>query len=271
MNTQDNQRPLISIITVNLNDIKGLKKTLLSIITQNFRNFEHIIIDGGSSDGSREFISANQQKISYWVSETDKGIYNAMNKGILKASGTYLMFLNSGDYLYSQEALTHLVIEAANCDLVYGNMLVEENTGMRRQIYPAELDFLHFYSGHSLPHQATLIKKILFDKIGFYNESFKIVSDWEFFINAVSLHNASYKYVDADIAVFATGGMSALPANTHLYAAERQQTYQKYYQAFLPLLAAKAVVERELRLIKSSRLHRLAAGISKLFAKNKNA
>ena len=94
----------LSIITVNLNNLEGLKKTYESVVSQTFTDYEWLVIDGGSTDGSREFIEQHQDKFAYWCSEPDKGIYNAMNKGIVRAKGEYLNFMNSGDYF----ALTYL-------------------------------------------------------------------------------------------------------------------------------------------------------------------
>ncbi|MFN5376044.1 MAG: glycosyltransferase, partial [Chitinophagaceae bacterium] len=94
----------ITIISVNLNNLSGLKKTVNSVISQDYTNFEYIIIDGGSNDGSAEYIQSISRKLKYYISEKDYGIYSAMNKGILKSNGDYLIFLNSGDYFYSPES-----------------------------------------------------------------------------------------------------------------------------------------------------------------------
>ena len=91
----------LSIITINYNNLEGLKRTVESVINQTSKEFEYIVIDGGSNDGSGAYIESKSEHIDYWVSEPDKGIYNAMNKGIAKASGEYLLFLNSGDHLFS--------------------------------------------------------------------------------------------------------------------------------------------------------------------------
>ncbi len=110
---------LLSIITINYNDKFGLERTIKSVQEQTFTNFEHIIIDGGSTDGSKEVIEANKNSFSYWVSEPDKGIYNAMNKGIKEAKGEYLFFLNSGDHLNGQNALDkiHVSFKRQGCCL----------------------------------------------------------------------------------------------------------------------------------------------------------
>ena len=100
--------PKLSIITVNLNKAKGLQKTIESVIFQTFTDYEYIIIDGGSTDGSKQIIEQYADKITYWVSEPDSGIYNGMNKGIKVAKGEYCLFLNSEDYLLSNEILQNV-------------------------------------------------------------------------------------------------------------------------------------------------------------------
>ena len=99
---------ILSIVTINYNNLKGLKNTVKSVQSQNFRQFEHIIIDGGSSDGSYEFIIRNKELFNFFISEKDSGIYNAMNKGIQYCSGDYIVFLNSGDVFFSSYTLLQI-------------------------------------------------------------------------------------------------------------------------------------------------------------------
>ena len=112
--------PKLSIITINLNNAAGLRKTIESVVNQTFTDYEYLIIDGGSTDGSVEVIKEFADKITYWVSEPDKGIYNAMNKGILKARGEYLQFLNSGDWLVDNEVLFRVFSLNHFEDILYG-------------------------------------------------------------------------------------------------------------------------------------------------------
>jgi len=114
-------QPKLSIITVNLNNAEGLRKTIESVVTQTFTDFEYIIIDGGSTDGSVEIIKLYADKITYWVSEPDKGIYNGMNKGIMVAKGEYCQFLNSGDWLVNENVLKEVF---ADVDIVYGDLKI---------------------------------------------------------------------------------------------------------------------------------------------------
>ena len=116
----------LSIITVNLNNCDGLQKTIDSVVSQTFKDFEWIVIDGGSTDGSKELIEQYADHFTYWVSEPDKGIYNAMNKGIRVAKGDYLQFLNSGDYLYDRTTLEKCLLPQNNADVIYGNLYLTD-------------------------------------------------------------------------------------------------------------------------------------------------
>ena len=109
-----------SIITVNFNNKEGLRKTIESVIRQSFRDFEYIVIDGGSTDGSADILKEYDAQIDYWVSEPDKGIYNAMNKGIVQAKGEYLNFMNSGDYFYDNQVLQHVADYGYDTDFIVG-------------------------------------------------------------------------------------------------------------------------------------------------------
>ena len=116
----------LSIITVNLNNLEGLKKTYESVVCQTFTDYEWLVIDGGSTDGSREFIEQHQDKFAFWCSEPDKGIYNAMNKGIVRAKGEYLNFMNSGDCFACENTLTGVLGKPRKADALYG-YVTEEN------------------------------------------------------------------------------------------------------------------------------------------------
>ena len=193
----------LSIITINYNDAIGLQKTLNSTISQSCADFEHVIVDGASPDNSVEVIkkyaveaSAKGIKVT-WISEKDKGIYNAMNKGIKMASGEYIEILNAGDILASDEVVEKMyaALEEKNYpELLYGNMLKtvdwvhikRDNCGGNSEYTPNS--FLYFYNG-TLNHDCAYIKRSLFDKFGYYNEEMKICSDWEWSVRAIVLGN----------------------------------------------------------------------------------
>lgn len=225
-------KPKISIITVNYNNLEGLKKTVASVSSQTWQEFEHIIIDGDSTDGSVEYIENNTQLFQYWVSEEDKGVYHAMNKGIAKASGEYLLFLNSGDHFFSDKVLdqNHRYIE--NRDIIYFNLQVVEGNNIFIKEYPAVLSFSYFVKD-TLPHPATFIAKRVFEQTHFYNENFKILSDWKFFIDSICKYNRSYKKINSTLSTFYIGGMSSNPSNSAIKQTEKQQVLENDYLTYL--------------------------------------
>lgn len=222
----------ISIITVNYNNLEGLKKTFSSVLNQSWKNFEYIIIDGGSTDGSLEYIKSREKEIDFWVSEPDTGVYNAMNKGIQKASGDYLLFLNSGDHFFNNSVLEKNLEFLKNKDIVYSNLQVVENDKTFIKEYPEKLSFSYFVKD-TLPHPATFIKKEAFEKTDFYNESFKIVADWKFFIDAICKYNLSYKKVNTIFSTFYLGGMSSNPENRTIKYNEIQKVLESDYPAYV--------------------------------------
>lgn len=221
----------LSIITINLNNIAGLKRTIESVITQPSSSHEHIIIDGNSTDGSKEFISqyANMPNnhLTYWISEKDHGVYNAMNKGIKYAQGQYLLFLNSGDFL-KENVLREVEEKLDGTDLIYGNLFIIPQQGeMWLQNFPPPPINIQMFLSPTfyLPHPATFIRKELFDNEQ-YTENYKIASDWEFWIKCIILKNCSIKYINIAISYFSEGGISSDPI---LGAKEREHILNKLF------------------------------------------
>ena len=201
----------LSIITVNLNNKEGLQKTTNSVISQTFKDFEWIVIDGGSIDGSKELIENHSEFISYWVSEPDKGIYNAMNKGIKAAKGEYLLFLNSGDFLMNSNVLDRFFAQGNNSDIIYGYVArniegkVQNLTGFLSKDNISLIDLYY----QTIPHQGTFFKAILFEKFGLYNENLRIVADREFYIKTIIYGNVSVKFIPITVSFFEDGGISS--------------------------------------------------------------
>ena len=164
------EKPLISIITVNLNDVEGLKRTMTSVFEQTYKEYEYIVIDGGSTDGSKEYIESHSDKIDTWVSEKDSGIYNAMNKGIKVATGEYFLFLNSGDWLHKVNILEITApVFSNNYSIYYGNVERIYNGNKKKiKTYPSQLSF-SFFIDSALAHQAVFIKRSLFFDLFLYN------------------------------------------------------------------------------------------------------
>jgi glycosyltransferase involved in cell wall biosynthesis len=207
-----------SIITINYNHKNGLKKTIESVISQVYTDYEYIVIDGGSTDGSREVIKKNENKISYWVSEPDKGIYNAMNKGLKQVKGDYCLFLNSGDYFVNENVLRKVSDIHFFEDIVAGDIVVGKNGP---KIKAHEVVSMFEFFKRSLPHQASFIKKKIFDEMGGYDESYKILADWNFVMLAIFKYNYSYRRIDETIAFFELGGISSNFFNKRLAEKER--------------------------------------------------
>lgn len=202
------KNPILSIITVNLNNNDGLIKTLQSIKTQSYKNYEHIIIDADSSDGSKETIihycKETDNHLTYWVSEPDKGIFDGMNKGIAQAKGEYFYFLNSGDCL-TNDVLKDIPLDGTQ--FIYGDMVLIEPTGRRDIIPPDHLNFYFFFYG-ALPHQASFIHRSLFVNEQ-YDTRYKIISDWAHSLKSILFGNSTYRHLSRVIAEFDGTGVSS--------------------------------------------------------------
>ena len=227
----------LSIITINYNNASGLNKTLESVFVQTSRDFEYIVVDGNSSDGSYELIKKfdNSSIESFLcISEPDTGIYNAMNKGILLAQGDYIQFLNSGDILASNDVtekmLTKLKEYKNSVAILYGNMLkpikkrIHRDSGFAGRI-PTMLDF---YTG-TLNHSPAYIKRSLFESYGLYDETLKIVADWKWYLQVIALNGVIPVYTDIDVTIFDMSGISSI--NSALDKRERNQVLSEIIPA----------------------------------------
>lgn len=229
----------LSIITINLNNLQGLKKTLDSVLTQSVKFFEHIIIDGGSIDGSYDAIKQYSNSAPYsviWISEKDNGIYNAMNKGIKMANGEYIQILNSGDCLANEAVVEKLLKELKSQNkgklesiaILYGNMIKLFSDGKSvvdtgGSVNYTPESFLYFYNG-TLNHDCAYIRRNLFDKYGYYNEQMKICSDWEWYVRAIVIGGENAVYTNIDVTIFDMSGISENNgANSNLIKKERRE------------------------------------------------
>jgi len=225
----------ISVITINYNEKEGLRKTIQSVVGQTYADIEYIVIDGGSTDGSKELIETYQDKIHYWISEPDSGIYNAMNKGIRAATGDYLLFMNSGDCFFEQDTVSKaekLMVD--DYGIYYGDLIYFNKRKKKYEdwIFPNKLS-LGFFIENSLPHQGSFIKRSLFESISMYNENLKIASDWEFFIVAICIERVSYKHIGIVISEYDFTGISSDPKNYQLVASEKKITFDKYFSMMI--------------------------------------
>ena len=258
----------LSIITINYNNAEGLRKTLASVASQTYRNIEHIIVDGGSTDGSVDVIEeyVNQLQISnlgfqiYWVSEPDKGIYNAMNHGIEIALGCrvvnknhtsnithntsqeslcgYIQILNSGDILAAPDVTQRMVaaldslnaqrsmLNEDSASILYGNMIKKDySTGkILGKSKEVEYSLRNYYSG-TMNHDCCYFRRDLFETYGLYDENLKIVSDWKWFLQAIGLGHVKPVYADIDVTIFDASGISE--TNLALRNQERRQVLEE--------------------------------------------
>jgi len=223
--------PTFSVITVNLNDATGLHRTIKSVATQTCGDHEHIVIDGGSTDGSVEVIRQSSDSIAYWVSERDAGIYHAMNKGIRAAKGRYLVMLNAGDVFFDETVLARVVAGGLGEDIVYGDVLWErDERGIAR--YPDHVDADFFLRG-SLGHQGAFVKSSAYQKFGGYDERYRIISDWAFFFKTICFDGASAGHIPLVVARCNTDGISCRRESVLPIIKERRHFIKRYFPSAL--------------------------------------
>lgn len=208
----------LSIITINRNNAAGLRNTMESVFSQSYHDFEYIVVDGASTDGSvdviKEFaeraIADKQSPAAFtWLSESDTGIYNAMNKGCKMAKGEFTLMLNSADTLVDAFVIEKMLPELQTVDMIQGNIIVENGNGKYRNKSYAQSNISFFdVLDMQFLHQAIFIRRDILKQYGYYDESYKLSSDSYFFITALGFGNATYKYVNIDIANFDMNGIS---------------------------------------------------------------
>lgn len=203
----------ISIITVVYNMADKIESTILSVLNQTYPNIEYIIIDGGSTDGTVDIIKKYEKRLAYWISEPDTGIYNAMNKGVIKATGVYCNFMNVGDKFYDNDVLNNVFSVNRHEDILHG-ITITDNGAITLPISPERLSLSFFYKT-SLGHQATFINRELLKEYP-YDESYRIVADAKFFIETLIINNKTYATLPFKICLYDTKGVSSNLENTDM-------------------------------------------------------
>lgn len=262
----------LSIITINRNNAAGLRKTMESVFSQTYRDFEYIIIDGASTDDSVDIIRDYSRRFEIgdlrlenfkWISEPDTGIYNAMNKGIEIAEGRrvvnpfnrsersecenkvikdgYVLMLNSGDYLVDEHVIERIIPELDGTDIVQGNVIEDypDKTIRYRGYGKSDLSFIDVMDAN-FPHQAMFIKLSTMEKYGFYDDSYKKGADTYFLITALGLGNATYRYVDIDITNFDINGITRDPKWCKIDQEEDARWYGEHISIRLQNLCEEA-------------------------------
>lgn len=263
----------LTIITINYNNASGLKKTLDSVAAQSCQDFEHVIVDGASTDGSVDVIKDYLLKIEdcrlqievKWVSEKDSGIYNAMNKGIRMATSEYLLFLNSGDALENSKVVKKFLSANVTADVATG---IERMPNGRLIPAPKDSDLSYaFFYEDTLLHQSTFIRRDAFERYGLYREDYRIVSDWEWFFHAVVRDGATYQTLDFVVADFDGEGMSNSSKHRQLQNFEREQVHKELLPRIRPNyeeLQRLRLVSREYEFLKNGKFGFLIKLILKL-------
>ena len=219
--------PKLSVITIVYNNAKDIERTMFSVLNQSYKNIEYVIIDGASTDGTLEIIKKYENRLAKLISEKDKGIYDAMNKGLAQATGDYVLFMNSGDEIYEMDTVEKVFATAPNADIYYGETeMYDENwnsLGQRRHQAPETFTWRSFKYGMSISHQAIYIRRSLTEP---YNLQYKYSADIDWIIkiakkasNIVNTHLYVAKYL--------VGGMSKQKHRESLK--ERFKIFSHYY------------------------------------------
>lgn len=216
-----------TIITVCFNNRGGLEKTIKSVICQTYKDYEFIVIDGGSKDGTKELLEQYDDQIDFWCSEPDKGIYNAMNKGVTHAHGDYAIFMNSGDIFYNNNVLEVIASISTDADIITGNVNRMDND-MPLRIYRNSMFKQLYYD--TINHQGTFIKLELLKKYPYEEKELKIVSDWKFWIDSIIIGNASVYRTNT---IVAKQDMTGVSQNGKVLNEERKRIINKYFPPLL--------------------------------------
>ena len=203
---------MISIITITYNAERWLERTMQSVLAQSCKDYEYIIVDGASKDGTVDIIKRLEPEFEgrlSWKSEPDKGLYDAMNKGIARAKGDFLWFVNAGDEIYAPDTLAHIVAVATDdTDIVYGKACIVNAEGVKvsehHKVTPSDLQRKHLLNGLVVCHQAILVRRSIADK---YNTDYRICADYEWVVKAVTASRKNV-YLDEYVCKFLTEGVS---------------------------------------------------------------
>jgi glycosyltransferase involved in cell wall biosynthesis len=218
----------VSVITASLNAAAHIQTAIDSVASQTYPHIQHVVIDGGSTDGTLEIIQRNRNRIGYFVSEPDLGIYDAMNKGIRAASGDILYFLNADDRFCDDRVVEDVVSVFdydASLEVVYGNLVWDKPAGMERHTQPSTITRASLASATIL-HQTVFAKRHVFDATNGFSEEYKVVSDYDWMMKVFIRDRRKYRYCDRDVAVMGTQGLSWTSSD---WESERVEAMRAYF------------------------------------------
>ena len=203
----------VSIITVAFNSAKTIRDTIESVLSQDYPEIEYIVIDGGSTDSTVDIVQEYSDQIAYFKSESDRGIYDAMNKGIRVATGDVIGFLNSDDVYINPSAVTELIsaIKSQNSESVFADLIYvspEDTNRILRYYSSRKFKPDLFQYGWMPAHPTFFAKKSLYEKVGPFSLNYKIAADFEMLLRMLKVHNASYTYLPKPLVKMRAGGVS---------------------------------------------------------------
>ena len=238
----------LSIITINRNNAAGLRKTMESVFAQTYRDFEYIVVDGASTDESVDIIRASALQAEgldfKWISEPDRGVYQAMNKGIVRAKGEYCLFLNSGDFLIAPDVIERVMSQCNGADILCCRCNVSDNGKVVWTSNPPEQVTFGTLYAIGLAHQSTFIKRTVFDTCGLYREDFKYNSDIAFWYKAIIDHHATTQRIDVITTDYNLDGISSKEKSEPQFLAEHAEILAPYAM-FVPDYEAMKKRDRE--------------------------
>lgn len=208
----DGAPPRVSVITVCRNAAATIAACLRSAAEQSFRDFEHVVIDGGSTDGTLDIIRRYAQSVTTLVSEPDRGIYDAMNKGVSRARGTFVIFLNADDYFANRDALRDAMAEIEaqpDGDVYYGGLIVRDGSAAHRYMPPPPAEAAEEMVLGCLPHQATLARRSTFERTGMFDLQWPRHADYDWWLKVLADPKIKVRRIGTFVASFALGGASS--------------------------------------------------------------
>jgi glycosyltransferase involved in cell wall biosynthesis len=199
-------KPLVSIVTVVYNGAKYVEETIRAVAEQTYPNIEHIVIDGGSTDGTLDILAHYDETIDYWLSEPDGGVYDAMNKGVALVSDpdSYILFANSDDRLNSADAIERAIFASAGEDLLYGKMVLADDQVAAVVGNPVQLEDL---ARQTICHPATFVRRKIFDSVGMFDTSYAIAADYDHIVRCFAAP-VTTRFVDVVVSRMRMGGLS---------------------------------------------------------------
>ncbi|MBN1679721.1 MAG: glycosyltransferase [Anaerolineae bacterium] len=221
--------PAVSVVTVCLNAADTLENTIQSVVSQTYPNLDYIIIDGESSDGTVPIIQRYAHNVSFWISEPDRGLYDAMNKAIQYVHGDYVVFLNADDVFAAPDTVETMINRAEkqpSSQLIFGDVLVKfpDKTLYKKQASPVSK--WRLWKGNPVCHQSLFAHRSVFDAVGLFDTSMPVAADWDWLARAIVQAGCSAIHLPIPVCVFNAGGVSS---NRNAYETDKKRIHERYF------------------------------------------